>query len=36
MEISEEAKCDVRTAEFTAFTSIVIVAASGVEKYKKD
>ena len=32
---AEQSKCAVRTAEFTAFANIIIVAASGIEKYKK-
>jgi len=32
---SEQSKCAVRTAEFTAYANIIVVAASGIEKYKK-
>ena len=32
---SEQSKCAVRTAEFTAYANIIIIAASGIEKYKK-
>lgn len=32
---SEQSKCAVRTAEFTAYANIIVIAASGIEKYKK-
>ena len=35
VELSKNVKCAVRTAEFTAYANIIIVAASGIDKYKK-
>jgi D-ribose pyranase len=35
VEYSRNVKCAVRTAEFTAYANIIIIAASGIEKYKK-
>jgi len=32
---AEKTKCAVRTAEFTAYANIIVVAASGIGKYKK-
>lgn len=33
--LTKNVKCAVRTAEFTAYANIIIVAASGIDKYKK-
>lgn len=35
LKLSKDAKCIVRTAELTPYANIILVAASGVDKYKK-